>query len=117
MSWIEWTQRLAAIAQSGLTYARDPFDIERYEALRKLAADVVSEHSGRPALDIDAFFGQEVGYATPKIDVRGVPESAFPAMVKMLPGKLAMDQKIELAQDGKGDGSFRKEFPNAPTLA
>ena len=72
MSWIEWTQRLAAIAQSGLTYARDPFDIERYEALRKLAADVVSEHSGRPALDIDAFFGQEVGYATPKIDVRGV---------------------------------------------
>jgi hypothetical protein len=52
-----------------------------------------------------------------KIDVRGVPESAFPAMVKMLPGKLAMDQKIELAQDGKGDGSFRKEFPNAPTLA
>jgi hypothetical protein len=55
--------------------------------------------------------------AANKIDVRGVPESAFPAMVKMLPGKLAMDQKIELAQDGKGDGSFRKEFPNAPTLA
>jgi ADP-ribose pyrophosphatase YjhB (NUDIX family) len=72
MSWIEWTQRLAAIAQSGLAYARDPFDIERYEALRALAADVTAAHTGRGALDIDAFFAQEAGYATPKIDVRGV---------------------------------------------
>ncbi len=72
MNWIEWTQRLAAIAQSGLTYARDPFDIERYAELRRLAADVIAEHTGRPALDIDAYFSQEAGYATPKIDVRGV---------------------------------------------
>jgi ADP-ribose pyrophosphatase YjhB (NUDIX family) len=72
MSWIQWTQRLAAIAQSGLTYAHDPFDIERYTALRELAADVIAEHTGTSALDVDAFFGQEVGYATPKIDVRGV---------------------------------------------
>jgi ADP-ribose pyrophosphatase YjhB (NUDIX family) len=72
MSWIEWTQRLAAIAQSGLTYAHDPFDVERYEALRELAADVAAEHTGRPALDVDEYFRQEAGYATPKIDVRGV---------------------------------------------
>jgi ADP-ribose pyrophosphatase YjhB (NUDIX family) len=72
MSWIEWTQRLAAIAQSGLTYARDPFDIERYEALRELAADVVADHTGRPAIDVDEYFRQESGYATPKIDMRGV---------------------------------------------
>ena len=69
---MEWTQRLAAIAQSGLTYARDPFDIERYEALRRLAADVVAEYTSRPALDVDEYFRQESGYATPKIDVRGV---------------------------------------------
>jgi ADP-ribose pyrophosphatase YjhB (NUDIX family) len=72
MGWIEWTQRLAAIAQSGLTYARDPFDIERYEALRELAADVVADHTGRTALDVNEYFRQETGYATPKIDVRGV---------------------------------------------
>lgn len=72
MDWIEWTQRLAAIAQSGLTYARDPFDVERYTELRKLAAEVVAEQTGRAALDVDAFFGREAGYATPKIDVRGV---------------------------------------------
>ncbi|MGD0472262.1 MAG: NUDIX hydrolase [Candidatus Velthaea sp.] len=72
MAWIQWTQRLAAIAQSGLTYARDPFDIERYEALRQLAADVVAEHTGRAAIDVDEFFRAETGYATPKLDVRGV---------------------------------------------
>ncbi len=72
MSWIEWTQRVAAIAQSGLAYARDPFDIERYEALRKIAAEVVAERTGRAADDIDAYLSQEAGYATPKIDVRGV---------------------------------------------
>lgn len=72
MSWVAWTQRLAAIAQSGLTYARDPFDIERYEALRELAAEVVAGHTGRDAIDVDEYFRQEIGYATPKIDVRGV---------------------------------------------
>ncbi len=72
MNWIGWTQRLAAIAQSGLTYARDPFDIERYEALRELAADVVAEHIGEPVPVVVDYLRQEAGYATPKIDVRGV---------------------------------------------
>jgi ADP-ribose pyrophosphatase YjhB (NUDIX family) len=71
MRWIEWSQRLAAIAQSGLTFATDPFDIERYEALRLLAAEVVADHTGRDLLDVAAFFARESGYATPKIDVRG----------------------------------------------
>jgi ADP-ribose pyrophosphatase YjhB (NUDIX family) len=69
---LDWAQRLAAIAQSGLTYARDPFDIERYTQLRELAADVIADQTGRPALDVAAFLSREAGYATPKIDVRGV---------------------------------------------
>lgn len=72
MSWLDWSQRLAAIAQSGLTYARDPFDVERYEAMRDLAAEVVAHHTGRESFDIVTYFAQEAGYATPKIDVRGV---------------------------------------------
>jgi len=72
MDWIEWTLRLGAIAQSGLTYARDPFDIERYTELRELAAEVMAEHTGRAAINVDEFFRREAGYATPKIDVRGV---------------------------------------------
>jgi len=32
-AWIRWARELRAIAQTGLTYARDPFDVERYEAV------------------------------------------------------------------------------------
>jgi hypothetical protein len=28
--WLRWAQRLQAIAQNGIAYARDPFDLERY---------------------------------------------------------------------------------------
>ncbi|MBN1643029.1 MAG: NUDIX hydrolase [Anaerolineae bacterium] len=70
--WLEWAQRLQAIAQSGLTYTRNPFEIERYEAVREIAAEIVATHSD---LDIDQvrdLFAAEQGYATPKVDVRGV---------------------------------------------
>ena len=39
MRWLEWAQRLQGIAQTGLTYAKDPFDIERYEAVQEIAAE------------------------------------------------------------------------------
>jgi hypothetical protein len=31
--WLRWAQRIQAIAQTGLAYARDPYDRERYEEL------------------------------------------------------------------------------------
>ena len=41
--WLEWAQRLQAIAQNGLTFAHDPYDIERYEAVRAIAAGLTSD--------------------------------------------------------------------------
>jgi ADP-ribose pyrophosphatase YjhB (NUDIX family) len=64
-----WMQ---ALAQSGLTYARDPYDVERYEALRALAAEVLAAHGGVSREAVHALFAADVGYATPKLDVRGV---------------------------------------------
>src|SRR4029453_8249019 len=29
-AWLRWAERLQAIAQTGLTYAKDPYDLERY---------------------------------------------------------------------------------------
>jgi hypothetical protein len=29
--WLRWVKRLQAIAQDGLTYARDGYDLGRYE--------------------------------------------------------------------------------------
>jgi ADP-ribose pyrophosphatase YjhB (NUDIX family) len=68
--WLEWAQRLQAIAQTGLTYCRDPFDKERYEAVRTIASEIMARGSGMdPSPLVDLFKG-EVGYATPKVDVR-----------------------------------------------
>ena len=69
--WLGWTRELQAIAQIGLTFCGDPYDRERYEQLRALAARMLAAQSGEPAARIEALFRGETGYATPKVDVRG----------------------------------------------
>ena len=68
--WLRWAQRLQAIAQSGLTYAQDPYDRERYEEIRSLAAEMGGALSGEQTLALETLFSAECGYATPKVDVR-----------------------------------------------
>jgi ADP-ribose pyrophosphatase YjhB (NUDIX family) len=70
--WIDWAVRLQALAQDGLLYAQNSFDAERYGAIRQIAAEMLAEGSGWPAERIVGLFDQETGYATPKVDVRGV---------------------------------------------
>ena len=71
-AWLEWTRRLQAIAQSGLTYAKDPYDVERYEQVRQIAAEIAASHTEAPVDRIDDLFSRESGYATPKLDIRAV---------------------------------------------
>ena len=70
--WIEWVSEMAAIAQNGLTYATDPFDVERYTSLRQLAAEIAAAHTDASPELIQGLFEGETGHATPKVDVRGV---------------------------------------------
>ncbi len=71
-AWLDWVQRLQAIAQNGLTFAQDPFDIERYAQIREVAAEMLAAGGEADITPIRALFAQEIGYATPKVDVRGV---------------------------------------------
>ena len=64
--------KLAALAQDGLTYAANDFDQDRYRQVGRLAAELLAELSGRPADELAVELGRDSGYATPKIDVRGV---------------------------------------------
>jgi ADP-ribose pyrophosphatase YjhB (NUDIX family) len=64
--------RLSALAQDGLTYADGDYDRDRYEQVGRLAAELLSVLSGRPADELAVELGRDSGYATPKIDVRGV---------------------------------------------
>lgn len=63
--------RLAALAQDGLTYATGDYDLDRYRQVSRLAAELLSVLSGRPAGELTVELGRDSGYATPKIDVRG----------------------------------------------
>lgn len=67
-----WAQRLQAIAQSGLAYTDNPFDQGRYQELEKIAAELMAEATDTPVKEVAAIFEAQSGYATPKVDVRGV---------------------------------------------
>ncbi len=69
-AWLSWAQRLQAIAQTGLHYARDPFDVERYKDVREIAAEMAATCSDADASAMRALFAGEAGHATPKVDVR-----------------------------------------------
>ena len=68
--WLRWSKRLQAIAQDGLTYAKDDYDLGRYEQLRELAAEVLAAHSTGTLEEASHLLALETGPATPKVDVR-----------------------------------------------
>ena len=69
--WNVWAQRMLAIAQSGLTYAENEYEIERYQSLQSLGHEVLAAHTDEAIERVADFFAEERGYATPKVDVRG----------------------------------------------
>ena len=46
--WLDWAVKLQSIAQAGLTYGKDKFDIERYEEIRKISAEIVAHKTELP---------------------------------------------------------------------
>lgn len=69
---LHWAQRLQALAQTGLTFAVNDFDRDRYGQIANIAAEMMSA-GGMGELDgLQKLFEQQQGYATPKVDVRGV---------------------------------------------
>ena len=69
---LDWAKRLQAIAQNGLAYSKDVYDKERFEAIRKISMEMMSEQSGVDMEQIKDLFANETGYATPKVDIRAI---------------------------------------------
>jgi ADP-ribose pyrophosphatase YjhB (NUDIX family) len=70
--WLRWAQRIQSIAQTGLTYAADPYDRERYEQLREIAVEMAAAGFREEAEVLRPVFASGMGYPTPKVDVRAV---------------------------------------------
>ena len=71
--WLRWAKELQAIAQIGLAYpSGSHFDRERYERIREIAAEMMASGGRMDKASLLGLFEREGGYATPKVDVRGV---------------------------------------------
>ncbi len=104
-NWLQWAREIQAIAQIGLTYTTNEFDIQRYKRLTEIAAEIVASQTGLLASSTLESFQVQQGYATPKVDVRA-------ATIR--------DEKILLVQervDGRwsmpGGWADVGEFPSA----
>lgn len=89
--WLEWAVELQSIAQAGLFYGKDKFDLERYERIRSIAAEMISYKSKIPVEKVKDLFCNEVGYQTPKLDTRAA---------------IFQDDKILLVKENNGTWSL-----------
>jgi ADP-ribose pyrophosphatase YjhB (NUDIX family) len=68
--WLKWATELQSIAQSGLTFSTDRYDLDRYEQIRSISIDIIHEYTDIDHNKIRDLFASETGYQTPKIDIR-----------------------------------------------
>jgi ADP-ribose pyrophosphatase YjhB (NUDIX family) len=60
------------MSQTGLAYSRDRYDTARYRRLGEIAAEITAAHSNLTRPEILKLNAHDFGYATPKVDVRGI---------------------------------------------
>lgn len=69
--WLEWAREIQALAQTGLHFAENDYQSERFSRLIEIAAEIISDHSDLGQADLVELYNKQIGYATPRIDVRG----------------------------------------------
>jgi ADP-ribose pyrophosphatase YjhB (NUDIX family) len=70
LDWLKTMQRLRAIAQTGLAYSPNPYDLERFHEVQQLAEQGIASLLGCAPAMIAEHYAVERGYPTPKVDVR-----------------------------------------------
>lgn len=70
--WLGWAQMIQALSQSGLQYTQNPFDVDRYRELSRIASEMMAALTLADPEQVKIAFDSQTGYATPKLDIRGV---------------------------------------------
>jgi len=86
-SWMDWAKELQFLAQAGITYSTNRFDIERFERVREISAEMVAHKTGFSTEYVKTVFCNEKGFQTPKLDTRAA---------------IFQDEKILLVQENDG---------------
>jgi ADP-ribose pyrophosphatase YjhB (NUDIX family) len=68
--WLKWATELQSIAQAGLTFGENQYDLDRYQKIRDLSVDILHEYTDMDHNKIRDLFASETGYQTPKVDIR-----------------------------------------------
>ena len=68
--WFEWARELQFLAQSALAYCKDVYDIERFQRIREISAEMTADLMDMPVEKAHGLFCNETGYQTPKLDTR-----------------------------------------------
>ena len=91
MKWLEWSRRLQALAQNGLTYCKDPYDEQRYNELRSIAAEMMAFRERRSGGPLDP----RVDFATQRLEVDWLGQERFGAALQ----RLALGLRIAVGGD------------------
>ena len=67
---IEWARELQSLAQAGLYYEKNVFELERYQRIRDIATEMLASRVEIPPEKVKDLFCSDIGYQTPKIDTR-----------------------------------------------
>ena len=67
---VRWSIELQALAQAGLAYTTNAYDRERFERIRAISAEIMSEKTGLELVRVTDVFCSESGFQTPKLDTR-----------------------------------------------
>ncbi len=89
--WLQWAVELQALAQAGLFYSKDSYELERYERIREISAEMLSYKTEIPLEKVKDLFCSDIGYQTPKLDTRAA---------------IFRDGKILLVQESNGTWSL-----------
>lgn len=69
--WLQWAREIQAISQTGLHFAENNYQRQRFQRLSEISAEIIAACTDLDYSVLIEKFDQQIGYATPRIDVRG----------------------------------------------
>ena len=76
-----WADELRAMAEIGLLYGRDPYDVERYRRVLQIAGAMLGAATAEPLAVVQERLSADIGYVTVKV---GVAAAVFDAIGRQL---------------------------------
>lgn len=64
--WLDWARELQSLAQAGLAYSKDVYDLERFTRIREISAEIMSHQTDLPMEKVRDLFCNETAIRHPK---------------------------------------------------